>query len=111
MGYTNIINELVAYIEKNGFTVKLLSDEIPDDVCGQIRYIKREIHIGQDISAEEAMYTLIHEGGHMLSYNRLFLQQGQPQPDRREELALLYGWKIIKDLKLPITKEMWKLNC
>lgn len=112
MGYSQIINDLVSYIENKGFKVILFSDEIPSDVAGRIFYIEQQIHISPEIDAEEAMYTLIHEGGHMLSFIRLHKQQGLPQPtvEKREQYALQYGWKIIRDLGLPITKEMWREN-
>lgn len=113
IGYTEIINKLMAYIENKGFNVILFSDKISEDVAGRIYYIEKEIHLGFDLSSEEAMYTLIHEGGHMLSFIRLFEEQGlgQPPSEKREFFALQYGWKIIKDLNLPITKEMWRENC
>lgn len=113
IGYTEIIYQLITYIENNSFKIKLFSDKIPEGVAGRIYYIEEEIHLGFNLSSKEVMYTLIHEGGHMLSYIRLYKSKklSQPTIDKRELFALHYGWKIIKDLKLPITKEMWRQNC
>jgi len=112
MDYINIIARLILYIENNDFKVIFPSTTLSDDISGQINYMRKDIHVNED-SPEEVMYTLIHEAGHMLSYIRLFEQQKQRQPskERRELFALHYGWKVIKDLELPITKEMWRQNC
>src|SRR6185312_16158929 len=98
INYSKIISDkIIPYIESKGFTVVNFSDEIPKDVAGQIRYDKKEIHTNVG-SAEGAMYTLIHEVGHMLSYFDLFVGQNKSQNEvgDREVLAFEYGWKFIQ---------------
>lgn len=107
--YSDLIYKvLIPYGLSIGFKIVNFSNELPNDVSGRVYYDRKEIHINC-AGADEAFFTMIHELGHALSYIRLAsIGIKQPAPEKREQYAMQYGWKIIKELKLPVTKENWR---
>lgn len=110
MTYSEQIDLVINKIKSLGFNVTLFSSELPDDIAGRTFYNKKEVHIGNLPSAEEALFTLVHEAGHVLSYDKYYckLNEKQPEVEKREIYAYLYGWVIIKQLNLSISKEDWR---
>ena len=99
------IEKIICFLESIKCKVIRHSNELPDDVSGRCIYTKSEIHLNC-LSSEEALYTILHESEHWVSYIRLFVQQGKKQSDVsvREKLAYLYDWFVIKHLELGISK-------
>jgi hypothetical protein len=99
------------YLENLGWKIITFSDKLPEGVYGRIYYVNKEIHLSDRIpSAEQALFTLLHEGGHALSYIKYYEVLGEKQPitEKRELYAYLYGWVLIKKLKIEISKEIWR---
>ena len=110
--FSDKINILTEYLKSIGFEVILFSDKLPHDISGRIFYVNGQIHIGNLGSAEDAFYTLLHESGHAVSYNKYFvrLAENQPSVEKREIYAYLYGWYLNKHLKLNVSKKTWRLE-
>lgn len=110
MNYMEMYDKVKEFLKSKGCDVEEFAD-LPEDVVGRIYYTESLIRLDCS-SAKEALFTLLHEGGHWLSYLRYYVQQNikQPKPEKRETYAYLYGWYIIKLLNLDITKEIWKIE-
>lgn len=108
MNFSEKIDILESYVNSLGFQLIKFSDELPH-TGGRVYYDKKEIHIKCG-SAEDAFYTVLHEAGHCLSYNKYFikLKQLQPNVEKRELYAYFYGWVINKQLSLGVDKETWR---
>jgi len=105
------IDKVKEFIESLGFSVELFSKILPDDVSGRTYYTSCHVAINC-VTAKEALYTILHEAGHVFSYDKYFrkLQQNQPNVELREKYAYLYGWGISKQLNLGISKEEWRFE-
>ncbi len=103
--------KLEVYIkEELNFEVENFASDLDDDTLGRIHYNERLIKINCS-NAKEGLFTLIHEGGHCVSYLKYYKKLNQPQSSvkGKEELyAYLYGWYLIKKLNIPISKEEWR---
>jgi len=110
MTYSEQINLVENYLKNElNFKVEFFANDLPEDISGRTIYNEELIKINEP-TAEEALFTLLHEAGHAYSYRKYFTKLGLSQPDdvsKRETYAYLYGYGIAKMLKLNITKEMW----
>jgi len=107
--YTKAIEKLIDIIEsKYNFKVIKYCFDLPENVVGRIDYQKRLIMLNEPI-AKEALMTLCHEFGHLISYIKYGDREQPPKP-KREQWAYLYGWKIVcrYNLKNLISKQDWK---
>jgi len=109
MDYYAGVHKIKTYLNELGFEVDLFSDQLPSDVLGRTYYVERKVLLNC-CSAREAFFTILHEAGHVLAYNKYFLRlkQKQPPPEKREVYAYLYGWIVNKQLELGLTKEEWR---
>lgn len=112
MSFSDKYYQLKEHIEMlYGFKVISFSNILPDDVSGRVFYTEKEIHINC-CTAESALYTLLHEGGHALSYIKycVNLKQEQPPKEKRELYAYFYGWVLNKNLNFGVSKETWRFE-
>lgn len=108
--YSEKIEILKDFIETQfDFKVNLFSNDLPDDVCGRTYYQNKHVCLNCT-TAKQTFFTLLHEAGHVMSYDKYFykLLQNQPDVKIREHYAYLYGWVINKKLNLDVTKDEWR---
>ncbi len=107
--------KLTSWLRAMGWTVELHAD-LPEDLRGRCHYKRRHLNVSGSQSAHHALMTLAHEGGHALSYMRhrtfdnrtIDFVRAEFRP-RRERLAYLYGWALLKAIGCTIiTKADWK---
>lgn len=103
------IYRIKEHLEELGCIVNLFAHDLDDGVAGRCVYDLSKIDINCP-DANEALITILHEGGHWISYLRYYKTFKMRQPDRRarENYAYLYGWYLNKKLSIGITKEEWK---
>jgi len=107
--YTKAIEKLINIIEsKYNFKVIKYCFDLPENIVGRIDYQKQLIMLNEPI-AKEALMTLCHEFGHLISYIKYSDREQPPKPER-ERWAYLYGWEIIcrYNLKNLISKQDWR---
>jgi len=107
--YTEAIEKLIDIIEsKYNFKVIKYCFDLPENVVGRIDYQKQLIMLNEP-TAKEALMTLCHEFGHLISFVKYGDREQPPKPER-ERWAYLYGWKIVcrYNLKNLISKQEWK---
>ena len=107
--YTEAIEKLIDIIEsKYNFKVIKYCFDLPENVVGRIDYQKQLIMLNEP-TAKEALMTLCHEFGHLISFIKYGDYEQPPKPER-ERWAYLYGWKIVcqYNLKNLISKQDWK---
>lgn len=75
--------------------------------AGACIYNEQVIKIGK-MPIEEALLTLLHEGGHFLSHLRKNHFGLQGSSFEREFWAFQFGWLLIKWLQLDIGRNTWK---
>lgn len=80
------------------------------EALGRINYLTKEILINCS-EAKEALFVITHEAGHALA--ALIIGQNIEEKincrKTREMYAYVFGRRIIKLLKLPITDEQWMI--
>lgn len=106
--YSHHIKRAWKYLQRRG--VKIIIDhKLENDLAGQCDYKHKLIRINEP-RAKEALMTLVHEGGHWLSY----LQYGKTingytcAKRVKEHFAYLFGLELICKLNLPITFKEWR---
>ena len=107
--YTEAIERLINIIEsKYNFKVIKYCFDLPENVVGRIDYKNRLIMLNEP-TAKEALMTLCHEFGHLISFAK-YGDREQPSKSKRELWAYFYGWKIVcrYNLKNLISKQDWK---
>lgn len=81
-------------------TVHLYAHQLP--CAGLYRSETREIFVNEP-TALGALATLAHETGHWLGY----LINERPHSCQRERQAFVYGWWVVQQFGLPISREEW----
>lgn len=88
------------------------SSELPKAVAGRYKITTNTIEIARGFSAYEELTTLIHEAGHALgAKERYYAKKGNNGCKRAEWQAYAWGWPLIKQLNIPISREMWRAQC
>ena len=86
-------NELVAWLAKRGYSVRMYTD-----ACDSVQWSVKEVHINTRQHAENRLYALLHECGHILiedNRDRLYQLSCQVStdsplyPSREKRVALL----------------------
>jgi hypothetical protein len=105
--YSSSIAAIAAWLERNGVTVKLHSDELPADIAGRYDDGTQTIWVASTPSARDALLTIAHEAGHWLGY----LIKRKPHTHQRERQAYVYGWYVLQWFDAPITRAEWVTEC
>lgn len=76
-----------------------------DEIHSYCHYPTQQIRVmgGHD---KLTYVAAVHATGHWVHYLRN-MKAKQPPRDRRETMAYLYGWAIIKHFKLPLVRRDW----
>jgi hypothetical protein len=110
--YSGFIYKAISFLEHAGVEVQSFTIDLPPHIAGRTIYEPRTIIKLSEPRARDALMTLMHEAGHVLSYWRL--RRAIPDiPDdhgRRERWAYLHGWMVIRLLGIDvlISKDRWR---
>lgn len=108
MCFSKDICKIIDYIKESGFDVIIKPDCIENDlVAGRIDYKNKWIKIDEPL-AYYALMTVAHEAGHLKSFLKNKDVESCCTKERREILAYLYGWGILKKFKVSISKNEWR---
>lgn len=86
---------------------------LPEGILGRCFYAEQQITIDDDIpSARTALVTIAHEMGHVIDFRRRDFSRKVTRRwlpvDRRETLAYLYGWLVLRHVKSDLTHQEWR---
>ena len=106
---SHYIDRIRTLIESLGCGI-VLFDHTLDHIGGRIDYQKREIRLNCP-SAQDALLTLAHEGGHWVAY--LLYGERPYQRPLREVLANHFGWDLLLVVGADsrVTHQMWLEQC
>lgn len=105
--YSDHYYALKAVLKDAGITViDYAQDILPPEVAGRAHYAEMLIEINE-FTAKDALMTLAHEAGHLISYLRRRHIPGVRSKQLKESYAYMYGWAILRCCRIPISKEEW----
>ena len=121
MDHYKEIKKVKSYLENTlNCSVELFSDlkgesmgriYYPGESCDNVYCSEAKILIDCPY-VESALFTILHEAGHYVSYLRYFrkfnINQDNFPKEKRELFAYLYGWYVIRQNNIEISKEEWK---
>ncbi len=101
----NILNKLKELCEISRLRYELFAIWLPSGILGRCDYQSNIIFINSP-KIHEAIMTMAHEMGHYASFlNNMDMDFDE---DKRETLAYLYGWGILRYVGADVNKEEWK---
>jgi hypothetical protein len=105
--FSPYIDAIRSWLDSIGVLVQVV-DTLPENIAG--RYTSgalAHVQIAACASARSALMTLAHEAGHHIGY----LLHERREPYKREQQAYVYGWRVLKLVRAPITRDEWRTDC
>ncbi len=99
------INNLIELCQIARLRYDLFDLSLPSNISGRCDYKNSKIVINEP-NVKQAIMTMAHEMGHYFSYLKNLDKDFNKE--KRERLAYLYGWGILKYIKAPISKQAWR---